>query len=80
MPAAEYAAQSGMDHTGVDLAGAAFLAELVYLVVCAGIGIVDPEYSFLDETHGLGRGLRQPKGSSEREQKPLFRQGKEGAS
>ena len=73
MSADQYAAESGVEYTGVDIAGASFLVRLVHLVVCAGIGTVGFEYSLLDEGHGLGIKLQPGKGPTQGKQKSLFR-------
>ena len=78
MPVDQSDTQSGVEHPGVDIAGASFLVRLVHLVVCAGIGAVARRHSVLDAHHGLGCGLQQYSRSTEREQKSLFRQKRKG--
>ena len=60
----QYAAESGVEYTGVDIAGVAFLAGHFHMVVCGRFVFLASEDSCRDVADGLGESLRQPKRSA----------------
>ena len=58
MPADQSAAESGVEHSGLDLAGTAYLTWYQHLVVYRGTAAVDSQTSVGHVVDGVGQRLR----------------------
>ena len=67
MPADQSAAESGVERSGLDSAGIAFLAGCIHMVVCGRSGVLGIAHSHRDVADGLGYCLRQAKRSAKGE-------------
>lgn len=73
MSADQSAAEFGMEYSGMDSVGIAFLAGYFHPMVPRRFGFLDLEYFGGYVDHRLGSRLRKPKRSPKRKQKSLFR-------
>ena len=67
MPADQSAAEPGMERSGLDSAGVAFLAGDIRMVVCWRPGVLGIAYSHRDVADGMGHCLWQAKRSAKGE-------------
>lgn len=67
MFADKHGSEPGVEHTGVDIAGAAYLARHFYLVVYRGVGILGYQAVAWYVADGLGFRLRKSERSAKGE-------------
>ena len=67
MPDDQSAAEPGMERSGLDSAGAAFLAGYIRMVVCWRPGVLGIAHSHWDVADGMGHCMRQAKRSAKGE-------------